>query len=94
MIENYVNMIEGKIEQGTRCVDCGKLIEIGNYDEETAPIRWKDGTWRCGECANKYLETECYKRIVGYLRPMANWNPGKLAEDKDKIDFKIKSLQT
>jgi hypothetical protein len=33
---------------------------------------------------------ECYSRLVGYLRPVAQWNKGKQAEWKDRLPFKVK----
>lgn len=33
---------------------------------------------------------EVYSRIVGYLRPIENWNEGKKAEWKDRKTFVIK----
>ena len=35
---------------------------------------------------------EVYSRIVGYLRPVKNWNEGKQAEWKDRITFEVKSF--
>lgn len=32
---------------------------------------------------------EVYSRIVGYLRPVQNWNKGKQAEYADRKEFKI-----
>lgn len=32
---------------------------------------------------------EVYSRVVGYLRPTAQWNEGKLEEFKDRKLFKI-----
>lgn len=32
-------------------------------------------------------QTEVYTRIVGYYRPVSNWNPGKKAEYKDRVEF-------
>jgi len=34
---------------------------------------------------------ECYSRIVGYIRPINQWNPGKLAEFHDRKTFKMPS---
>ncbi len=31
---------------------------------------------------------ECWSRVVGYLRPTARWNDGKLAEFKDRSMFR------
>ncbi len=42
---------------------------------------------------NKMERTKCevYSRIVGYLRPIKQWNVGKQAEWKDRKTFKIDS---
>ena len=31
---------------------------------------------------------EVYSRIVGYFRPIQNWNPGKKEEFKDRLEYK------
>jgi len=33
---------------------------------------------------------EIYSRVVGYLRPINQWNDGKRSEFKDRKVFKIK----
>lgn len=33
---------------------------------------------------------EIYSRIVGYLRPVSQWNPGKEAEFYKRKEYKIK----
>ncbi len=40
------------------------------------------------------VKTKCevYSRIVGYLRPVDNWNEGKKEEFKDRILFNINSI--
>ena len=40
----------------------------------------------CPQCGNK---TEIYSRVVGYLRPVDQWNKGKLAEFELRDTFKI-----
>ncbi len=42
--------------------------------------------WKCPECGER---TEVYSRIVGYVRPVQNWNDGKLAEFQDRIVFEM-----
>ncbi len=39
---------------------------------------------------NKKARTKCevWSRVVGYLRPTARWNDGKLAEFGDRVVFK------
>jgi len=38
----------------------------------------------CPTCSE---ETEVYSRIVGYYRPVQNWNAGKKSEYHDRITF-------
>ncbi|MBD3248637.1 ribonucleoside triphosphate reductase [Candidatus Woesearchaeota archaeon] len=48
--------------------------------------------FECPECGEA---TEVYTRIVGYYRPIQNWNKGKKEEYKDRVEFKEdKSLNT
>jgi len=35
----------------------------------------------------KRTRCETYSRIVGYLRPVSNWNEGKQSEFKDRVVF-------
>lgn len=35
-------------------------------------------------------ECEIYSRVVGYMRPVSQWNIGKRQEFKDRKMFKIK----
>jgi ribonucleoside-triphosphate reductase len=41
---------------------------------------------RCPKCQN---ETEVYSRVVGYLRPVQQWNDGKQEEYKMRKTFKV-----
>lgn len=40
---------------------------------------------KCGEA------TEVYSRVVGYYRPVQNWNLGKTEEFKDRVEFVVDS---
>jgi len=42
------------------------------------------------------MKTRCeiYSRIVGYLRPIQQWNEGKVAEYGDRKIFKIENEQS
>lgn len=44
---------------------------------------------KCSVCGK---ETEVYSRVVGYLRPVKNWNIGKQEEFKQRKTFKISSF--
>lgn len=39
---------------------------------------------RCPECGS---ETEIYSRIVGYFRPVKNWNAGKKEEFRERLEY-------
>jgi len=41
------------------------------------------------ELINKRIKCERYSRVVGYLRPVEQWNEGKQSEFKDRVTFKI-----
>ena len=38
-------------------------------------------------------KTEVYSRIVGYFRPVQNWNKGKTQEFADRKAFALKSAE-
>lgn len=42
------------------------------------------------KCPNCQRECEVFSRIVGYLRPVSQWNKGKTSEFKQRRTFKIK----
>jgi ribonucleoside-triphosphate reductase len=41
--------------------------------------------------ACRRTRTEVYSRVVGYLRPVSQWNKGKKAEWADRICFEAKT---
>jgi len=40
---------------------------------------------RCATCGK---ETEVYSRVVGYFRPVRNWNEGKQEEFRQRLEYK------
>ncbi len=38
---------------------------------------------------DKRQKCEIYSRVVGYLRPVQNWNKGKKQEFKDRKVYKV-----
>ncbi len=48
--------------------------------------------FECPKCTIKQ-PCEVYSRIVGYLRPVSQWNEGKAQEFKERKEFKIKELE-
>jgi len=57
------------------------MKELANGD-----LQLEDGTIIPVE---KRSKCEVYSRVVGYLRPVAQWNKGKKAEWADRVDFKV-----
>lgn len=75
------------------CHDCKKQLK---EDDECVPYQIKHKTFiKCKACyeldhtLRNYQETEVYSRVVGYIRPINQWNKGKAAEYKDRKVFKI-----
>jgi len=74
-----------------KCHDCKKLLKEGS---EYMPYTvGKELYVKCRKCHKKdpllrnYQETECYSRVVGYIRPVNLWNKGKQQEFKDRKVF-------
>jgi hypothetical protein len=86
------------------CHDCGSDIEItaapkedgihinGGGVYETDPGKF---FLKCLECFEKdsvlrnFQSCEVYSRVVGYLRPVAQWNDAKQEEFKDRKVFDV-----
>jgi ribonucleoside-triphosphate reductase len=47
----------------------------------------------CPQCTIKQ-PCEVYSRVVGYLRPVSQWNVGKQQEFKERKEFKISKVLT
>jgi hypothetical protein len=41
----------------------------------------------------KKVPCEVYSRVVGYLRPVANWNLGKKQERLDRVDYRVSEVR-
>jgi ribonucleoside-triphosphate reductase len=73
------------------CHDCGqKLKEKAEYMEYQAGNK---SLAKCKKCHTKdpvlrnFQKTEVYSRVVGYIRPVEQWNQGKREEYKDRKEF-------
>jgi len=87
------------------CFDCGKevLIKTDSLDNEIVDgvmLKYEhDGESmfiiKCNSCYAKskeltnFQECEVYSRVVGYLRPVKQWNLGKQDEYKDRKNYEI-----
>lgn len=83
-----------------KCFDCNKEIEFkGKIIKNGFLLVYKDGeeeikTYKCKSCFKKnpsltnFQKCEVYSRIVGYLRPVSQWNIGKKQEYVERQEFK------
>ncbi|MCP6718189.1 MAG: anaerobic ribonucleoside-triphosphate reductase [Patescibacteria group bacterium] len=83
------------------CHDCKKQIKVENkniqdgiilvYNDEGEKIK----ILKCNDCFKKnpsltnFKKCEVYSRIVGYLRPVSQWNVGKIQEYEQRREYKL-----
>lgn len=83
------------------CHDCKKEIKFEdkeikngvllNYKEEGEDFM----VFKCNQCFKEnpsltnFRRCEVYSRVVGYLRPVSQWNVGKRREYKERKEYKI-----
>jgi len=76
------------------CHDCLQSLKEG---EEVVKYELANGQvfYKCSSCYQQqkeltgYQPCEVYSRIVGYIRPLAQWNIGKAEEYKDRQEFLV-----
>ncbi|MDD4409505.1 MAG: anaerobic ribonucleoside-triphosphate reductase [Candidatus Pacebacteria bacterium] len=85
------------------CHDCNKEIEVNEAGEimngNLLKYKLEDGkekmVFKCADCYAKdqslrnYQETEVYSRVVGYIRPVSQWNEGKQQEFGERKTFNV-----
>jgi len=84
------------------CHDCKKQIKIeGEEIKNGKMLIYESGgeeikIFKCEDCFEKSQELrdfqpcETYSRVVGYLRPVQQWNLGKQREFKQRKEYKTK----
>lgn len=75
------------------CHDCGKTID---HNEEYMPYKVGSQIYtKCKAChqadpvLRNFRKTEVYSRVVGYIRPVTQWNKGKQQEFGDRKEFVV-----
>lgn len=74
------------------CHDCGKTLEKGSEYVLYALV--SEDFIKCKKCYEKdpvlknFKKAEVYSRVVGYIRPVEQWNGAKQAEFGDRKAFK------
>ena len=87
-----------------QCHDCGAQVQLrsciisasGQFEISGGTLYVVDNRayMKCDACfemkneLTNFHHVECYSRIVGYLRPIEQWNPGKLEEFKERVVFR------
>lgn len=83
------------------CHDCQTKIEIKNKEIKNGVLlAYEDGgekltVFKCNNCftANpgltNFRQCEVYSRVVGYLRPVQQWNVSKQGEFKERKEYKL-----
>ncbi len=91
---------EKALEAG-KCFDCEKNIEVTSEEVKNgALLVYENGnedvfTLKCDDCLKRsegiegYQKCEVYSRIVGYLRPVTQWNAGKRREYEERKEYKV-----
>ena len=83
------------------CHDCNKAIKVKNdklengYSLVYENSDKKINIYKCKACYKKspaltsYQKCEVYSRIVGYIRPVAQWHKGKQKEFGERKEYKL-----
>lgn len=78
-------------EHNIKCHDCGNAV--GQNEKRTEYDFGKKTYVKCEPCHAKdpvlrnFQATEVYSRVVGYIRPVNQWNLGKKAEYADRKEY-------
>jgi hypothetical protein len=88
-------------EEKAHCFDCDCELYLENEEIKNGSLlAYEDGdeeifVFKCSDCFSKnkglenYKECEVYSRIVGYLRPVNQWNEGKKREYEERKEYNI-----
>jgi hypothetical protein len=89
-------------KENSVCHDCGKEIKIQDENIENGVLlAYEDegetiNVFKCNDCfdknksLNNFKKCEVYSRVVGYLRPVSQWNDGKKQEYQEREEYAIK----
>lgn len=81
-----------------KCHDCGKEIIIENGEIKNGyQLLYEEDikVFKCSSCYKKspslsnFRSCEVYSRVVGYIRPVQQWNAGKREEYAKREDYNI-----
>ena len=96
-----------KETQNYKCWDCGEKIQLDKVGEilNGKLLKYDDKgeyllVFKCTKCYEKpdgkelkhYQQNEVYSRVVGYLRPVQQYNKGKKLEYKQRKVYDTKKI--
>lgn len=78
----------------------GELVVSGGamYNPKIGTPPTEHTFFKCDKCFTKdrvlrnYVSCEVYSRVVGYLRPIQQWNKGKVEEFKQRKEFVVERI--
>ena len=81
-IKNQLTIAAHMTPTKVTCDKCGKEATCIRTNEDRE-------AWVCHDCEH-FIAYKCevYSRVVGYMRPVSQWNKGKQQEFKDRTVFK------
>lgn len=105
---NAKNVKKTKVQKvkNNTCHDCGCVIKFkGKEIENGHYLVYEDNgekihILKCKACYKKnpglsdFRNCEVYSRVVGYLRPVQQWNQGKQLEYKERKEYKTKQTSS
>lgn len=83
---NYCYDCQKEIKIKGEAIKNGVLLSYKTEDETLAVFKCKSCFKKSPELRN-YQTCEVYSRIVGYLRPVQQWNKGKKQEFEERKEF-------
>ncbi|MCD6476165.1 MAG: hypothetical protein J7K85_07910 [Anaerolineaceae bacterium] len=86
------------------CYDCGKQVTIKADVDDDGKLTvqegalyftdWGETLMKCDKCFERnhtlHRKIDVYSRVVGYMRPVDNWNIGKKEEWKNRLNVKLR----
>ncbi len=81
-----------KIETEGKKIKNGKMLVYENEGKKTTIFKCNDCFGKSQELRN-YQPCEIYSRVVGYLRPVQQWNLGKKREYEERKEYKNQQIK-
>jgi len=107
-LQELLDKSPDKLDWTGKCHDCRQPVHVtatpkedGIHIDGGAVFEPQEDRFylKCDACFKKkpvlthYQKCEVYARVVGYYRPVDQWNDGKQAEYKDRVMFDRQALE-